>query len=550
MTFADQFKKGTRDVHRGLFNSSIDNMTKSALKEKAIPNDNIKKLESILNGVYYPKEDDGNKYEEYKNRIMQNLKAMYKEETDEWVSKFIEAISSGASIGFNPRLYGVVDNVSTKDGEYQGVLRKNAETVRSLFNNNKAKILNIIKNPSEYAIKDTLNFQEFYDAGNQAENILQDILTGIGTDEGKFIGGGKHLFIKDRPGEEEEISDFTKKLKFIYEVIDYFQLTGITPKQERGAMWEYGIGALSKDINIDKADVEEDIKNILLGNVTVERGYGGNLENSKVQLYSVIEKIGSQYETWGDDRRRNFLRSAVEKKAKKFNKEMEIKNGNMSIKYTPLDMSGIISAGEPKQGKVDVKITLDDMPSGNGDQTFKISAKNWATGYLGEKYGFGSTAALQGMLRSIGNDLTEKFVFELQDRIEGTEIPGAVSVGHKMARLALILDIVTGFSQGEGHSADTIVINNRQAGCIKVFSAADLITKSLDNIEKNVENGNGLYLSGYDEGGLNSLSRSVFESVRKQFRLGNGFYSTPIYLSHVYGYLNGMIVSAKFNMAN
>lgn len=549
MTFADQFKKGTRERHLSDFNSSIQSMTKSALGKKAlIPKNNIKKLERILNGVYYPKESDGNQYEKYKNRIMQNLKAMYKEETDEWIGKFIEAIGSGASIGFNPRLYGVVDNVSTKDGEYQGVLRKNAETVRSLFNDNKAKILNIIKNPSEYAIKDTLNFQEFHDAGNQAENILQDILTGIGIG-GEFLGGGKHLFIKDRPGEEEEISDFTKKLKFIYEVIDYFQLTGVTPRQERGAMWEYGIGALSKDINIDKADVEEDIKNILLGNVTVERGYGGKLENSEIQLYSVIEKIGSQYKAW-DERKRNFLRSSVEKKAKKFNKEMEIKNGNMSMKYTPLDMSGIISAGEPKQGKVDVKITLDDMPSGKGDQTFKISAKNWATDFLGKKYGFGSTAALQGMLRSIGNDLTEKFVFELQDReSKGTVIPKAINAGHKMARLALILDIVTGFSQGE-HSADTIVINNRQAKCIKVFSAADLIEKSLGNIEKNVEDVNGLYLSGYDENGLNSLSRSVFESIRKQFRLGNGFYSTPIYLSHVYGYLNGMIVSAKFNMAN
>ena len=67
---------------------------------------------------------------------------------------------------------------------------------------------------------------------------------------------------------------------------------------------------------------------------------------------------------------------------------------------------------------------------------------------------------------------------------------------HEYGKMSAIADIVMGYSQESGY-ADTIIINDRTAAHVYVYSISSLMKKCFQNI-------NNLKLSGYNDGSIES----------------------------------------------
>lgn len=146
--------------------------------------------------------------------------------------------------------------------------------------------------------------------------------------------------------------------------------------------------------------------------------------------------------------------------------ESKNKKGSKNIKYEIVGENGsTISIGgefSPRQGKMDVLFTMPD----NHEQ-FRISAKNWATL---DGRDFGSTDLESALMRSGG------FINTIAYGVGVGFARSALQNAHDYAKACVILDIVMGYSQ-ESNYADTLVINNRAAARIEVFSIEDLLNK-------------------------------------------------------------------------
>ena len=164
------------------------------------------------------------------------------------------------------------------------------------------------------------------------------------------------------------------------------------------------------------------------------------------------------------------------------------KKGQKSTTYQITGHNGstltIKGVFDEKQGKIDV---LFNMPG--TDDKYRISAKNWQSM---KNRDFGSTPLSSALLRSAG--LNEMFAYGV-----GLGWPKSYANDqtlHDYGKMSAIADIVMGYSQ-EGGYADTIIINDRSAAHIYVYSVASLMKKCFQNI-------NNLKLSGYDNGSIES----------------------------------------------
>ena len=164
------------------------------------------------------------------------------------------------------------------------------------------------------------------------------------------------------------------------------------------------------------------------------------------------------------------------------------KKGQKSTTYQITGHNGstltIKGVFDEKQGKMDV---LFNMPG--TDDKYRVSAKNWISM---EKGKFGSTPLSSALLRSAG--LNEMFAYGI-----GLGWPKSYADNqtlHEYGKMSSIADIVMGYSQESGY-ADTIIINDRTAAHVYVYSVSSLMKKCFQNI-------NNLKLSGYNDGSIES----------------------------------------------
>lgn len=143
-----------------------------------------------------------------------------------------------------------------------------------------------------------------------------------------------------------------------------------------------------------------------------------------------------------------------------------------------IDITGIF---EEKQGKMDVNFTL---PSSSGEKlNFRISAKNWKE--FNNSRNFGKTSMLSAILRTSG-DMNNALAYGYQLGLYRSE---AI---RQYGKICAVLDILMGFSQ-ENNYADTIVINNRMASKIEVFSVGNIlndIQNNLNNLDQHLSESN------------------------------------------------------------
>lgn len=132
---------------------------------------------------------------------------------------------------------------------------------------------------------------------------------------------------------------------------------------------------------------------------------------------------------------------------------------------------------------MDIDFSLPEPKEGN--RNFRISAKNWANL---KNRDFGSSNLAYTLLRTIGEEGTDLYGYIMSDDKRSDR---SITQAHKVAKLSIILDILMGYSQSENF-ADTIVINDRSAGQIRIYS----IYKIINHIDKNIKS---IKISGYNE---------------------------------------------------
>ena len=160
-------------------------------------------------------------------------------------------------------------------------------------------------------------------------------------------------------------------------------------------------------------------------------------------------------------------RRGIYKNGKNKSVFLELKSSRKKGEYFHFEYNSSFNPNGGRQGKMDVNFVL---PDGDSKTTFRISAKNWNK--LGD---FGETPLSYALLRSSGLQNTSNYVYIMQD--EKIDIIDA----HNFAKLAILLDILIGYSQTQNY-ADTVVINWRSIRDVIVFSLKEILNNVIQNI--------------------------------------------------------------------
>lgn len=267
----------------------------------------------------------------------------------------------------------------------------------------------------------------------------------------------------------------------------------------------------------------------------LEEIFGGGSSGSRVKAYdefvnsiaSALADEGITGERTGQLTQRRggsglFYLASMQVEGKK-NKKMSITetasrisagdlgNINSTIRYDP---------GSARQIKADVEINF--KAPGGMNQTFKASLKNWSG--IENKH-LGTTSILAAIDRTGGSRLfTNAYTLSL-----ASTNASILNQAHRIARLSILMDVVTGFSQSTGY-ADTLIINTGSK--IRVIDPRILINEVYGRE----------FIQGYDEENLTSTGQTVLSNIgiRSPGR-------TKVYLGNMFTYLAATKVTVMMN---
>lgn len=169
------------------------------------------------------------------------------------------------------------------------------------------------------------------------------------------------------------------------------------------------------------------------------------------------------------------------------------KEESLQVSYENMGISYTYNPGAAKQGKMDVKIILNDN---NRKDEYRISAKRWSKGY-GD---FGSTSIDAGITRASGVSVAEAYKLAV--------LPNFLSnatIAHDFARTALASDIIMGLNQGvqsDGGYANVLVVDTGSK--IVVQDLAEITLEKIKN--KKIDN--------YVEKEMHEMAESAYEDIK------------------------------------
>lgn len=179
------------------------------------------------------------------------------------------------------------------------------------------------------------------------------------------------------------------------------------------------------------------------------------------------------------------------------------------------------NAGESRQIKMDVAINFKTSPTST--ETFRASLKNWSNTHNRD---LGTTSILGAILRTSGEAAAKSYSLSMLNK------GSLLTAAHKMARLAILMDVITGFSQKTGY-ADTLIIHTGSA--IRVIDPASLINEDY-----------GENIQGYDEGEISQVAHNVLKAMKSLRSPGR----TAIYYGNVQAYLAAKKVRVLMKFSN
>ena len=125
----------------------------------------------------------------------------------------------------------------------------------------------------------------------------------------------------------------------------------------------------------------------------------------------------------------------------------------------------------------------------------------------------GGTSILGAILRTSGEASAKSYSLSMLNN------GNLLTAAHKMARLAILMDVVTGFSQKTGY-ADTLIIHTGSA--IKVIDPTLLINEAY-----------GKNIQGYDEGEISQVAHNILKAMKSMRSPGR----TAMYYGNIQAYL-------------
>lgn len=433
-----------------LFSGNIPNISLNSqintLRQRA-KGKNYKKLEKILNEIFYPKLNNYN------------------------FSKIQEEI-------LKAEVQHLTENII-----------KNAEVI-------------IGKGSIEIDRSKTLNISSIKQSIQRAENTLEILLSKENVD------------IKNIQNSLEKLRDYINKAK--EEVNNYVGSNFIIESDKNFDKFYIILNKLKSIASLSGLDNYSQNKGIILEEIFGGGASGTRSEDFNNFINSLSEKLAEQGITgkrWGDliqQRGENFIYVAnfkTDKTRKKptdkqvFN-QIDIGNlGNITstIKY---------NASAARQIKMDVSINFRPKNS-KSTKIFRASLKNWGS----NTRSLGETSILGAILRTSSNETTNIYSLCLLGE------NNTLIMAHRIARLSILMDIVTGFSQKEGY-ADTLIINT--GASIKVINPISLINESYSQ-----------NIKGYNGEEIQDVASKIFKNM--EFIQSPG--RTKLYCGNIQAYL-------------
>lgn len=191
-----------------------------------------------------------------------------------------------------------------------------------------------------------------------------------------------------------------------------------------------------------------------------------------------------------------------------------------------------------KQGKMDFSFSY--LDENNNCIISRQSLKSWGS----EKdRGFGQTSLLDALIRSFGNrSILEDYSMTLQHpqikKSTGKEYPefqANLKAAHDLAKFAVIIDIVMGYSQTTGY-ANVGIINVRGQG-IKIIDFNDEILKIGKNLTSKV-----FELKGYNEENLQAVAQNLRRLTQNRLHSGR----TSNYYGLLWNYFKNVQMAVNY----
>ncbi len=490
---------GDNDINELL--SQRATIIREGIRSKNNLSNQYSELETYLNQIFYPEQngiidDNGIKFS---NDLMDTLRKVYEEKADKIITSNIGDVT-----------YKGLEKTPNLD-ESQAVSRRTVRVLQRQYN----EVTKVLNNLTETDHANELLKiveevkQKYGDVMNTIDNIIQTY--GDSKSNSQII---TEKFINRQGGDGIKILNAINGLSALYNTFNNAGL--IILNTDYGNFLEYGLGLLSKDIDITSDKTAEELlkyldDNIVTGGNRISRG-GGIIDlqiNPKVAQQFTKEKTTNS----------------------KGQSEIHWNYGPISLDFNPASTKSV-NTGSSKQGKVDVILELPEASGANG--RFRISAKNWKT--INDLRDLGSTTLLDAISRSggivsDGEEIIDSYAFAMQNPQEVFR-----NVADELARISIFADIVMGLSQEEGY-ADTLVINDRTRNKILVRNIPELI---LNSVEKNLDK---LTIKGYDVSGLYNEAQAARNLV---MNMPKEISQSQQYLQLFKNIIKGIEVSVQF----
>lgn len=452
--------------------------------------EDCKNLQDFFNHAFYPEKYGDGDGSQYYNKIIKAVEAAYQEQYDKKLNNFSMGASS-ITYGYNadelPKLIREkYEDFNHKEKIYVSTLELRLKKVKDLLqeidiNNADENIKEIGKNLDflRKNLEDLLSIKDIsFDGKNQA-----------------------FLDLKKNNGIYKKV----KKIDELYQALS--QSGGIFRPQDYGQILEWVLQAFdaSKEPLIDEIS-EDIIEKEFIEKMTKT---AGSLTTGQSFLDIRTPKV-------------QFDNKYIKKKTKKEEKtKVEIKGDKGSFKFEHI--SGF-KPDTDRQGKMDVEFIFNN----NGKYIpFRISAKNWK--YL-SGHDFGHTALIYALLRTLGEGITEDYIYIMQDE-NNKDI---VKQGHNLAKYSILADILIGYSQKNNY-ADTILINDRQGKRVIVISLIDLMEKIYEKIKSQE-------VKGYQDNQIHKNMIIMRQAIEKQRQKGR----SRAYRDLAFKYMQSIQVSIHF----
>lgn len=368
---------------------------------------------------------------------------------------------------------------------------------------------NIIKNADVIIGKDsieidrskTLNISSIKQAIQRAENTLE------------ILPSKKNVRIEDIQKSLEKLREYINEAK--KEVNDYVG-SSIIESDENFDRFYIILHKLKSIASLSGLDNYSQNKGIILEEIFGGGASGTRSKNFNDFINDLSEDLAGQGITgkrWGDLIQQrgensiyiaNFKTDKTRKKPTDKQVFNQIDIGNLgsitsTIRY---------NASAARQIKMDVSINFRPKNS-KTTKIFRASLKNWGS----NTRSLGETSILGAILRTSDTETTNIYSLCLLGE------NNTLMMAHRIARLSILMDIVTGFSQKEGY-ADTLIINTGTS--IKVINPISLINESYSQ-----------NIKGYNGEEIQDVASKIFKNMESIQSPGR----TKLYCGNIQAYL-------------